>query len=206
MLSSEVEDGASEFRRTLERIFNIRREADDTFKILEMRPQGPPQHLGQLPENLNTIQRFDEEEAANTRSFRLGSKNRINRKTMAIDRVDEVVLVGTKEIWEITNISGTHHPFHVHDVQFQILDRNGEPPPLHERGWKDTVDVRDDETVRIMIELKDYPDPHTPYMFHCHILEHEDHGMMGQFAIVADLTVIPEVRTEAHRMMIDHDV
>ena len=123
---------------------------------------------------------------------------------MAIDRIDEVVLVDSMEIWTITNRSGTGHPFHVHDVQFQILDRDGVPPEPHERGRKDTFFVEDDETVRIMMEFKDYADPHTPYMFHCHILEHEDHGMMGQFVVVDDLSIVPEVRTEAQRRRIGH--
>ena len=85
-----------------------------------------------------------------------------------------------------------------------ILDRNGKLPSLHERGWKDTVLVEDDETVRIMMEFKDYADPHSPYMFHCHILEHEDHGMMGQFVVVDDLSIATEVRTEAQRLRIGH--
>ena len=75
------------------------------------------------------------------------------------------------------------HPFHVHDVQFRILDRNGSPPALNERGLKDTVVVNPDERVRVLLSFTDYSDPYLPYMYHCHNLEHEDTGMMGQFVV-----------------------
>jgi FtsP/CotA-like multicopper oxidase with cupredoxin domain len=76
------------------------------------------------------------------------------------------------------------HPFHIHDIQFQILDRNGNPPAPGERGLKDTVRVHGGETVRVIARFEDYADPDRPYMYHCHILEHEDAGMMGQFVVV----------------------
>ena len=77
------------------------------------------------------------------------------------------------------------HPFHVHDVQFRVIDRNGQPPPQHEMGLKDTVLLLPRERVRLLLSFKDFADPDTPYMYHCHILEHEDAGMMGQFVIEA---------------------
>ena len=76
------------------------------------------------------------------------------------------------------------HPFHVHNIQFQILDRNGQNPPLNEQGLKDTVLVQPSERVRIILQFEDYTDAQAPYMYHCHILEHEDAGMMGQFVVV----------------------
>ncbi|MEX0854068.1 MAG: multicopper oxidase domain-containing protein [Bauldia sp.] len=80
---------------------------------------------------------------------------------------------GDTEIWEIRNDSISYHPFHVHGVQFLALDRGGSPPPDHERGWKDTIVVGPGETVRVIMQFASYSDPHSPYMFHCHILEHE---------------------------------
>ena len=78
---------------------------------------------------------------------------------------------GTTEIWEIENQSPMIHPFHIHKVAFQILDRNGVPPPPEERRLKDTVRVHIAETVRVIARFEDFPDPETPYMYHCHILE-----------------------------------
>jgi len=94
------------------------------------------------------------------------------------------VQLGDTELWRVINNSGQTHVFHVHDVQFQIVDRNGAPPPAQEAGWKDTVVVRPQETVRIAMAFTDFADPDHPYMYHCHLLNHEDGGMMGQFLVV----------------------
>ena len=83
----------------------------------------------------------------------------------------------------ITNNSGLAHPFHIHDIQFYILDRNGSPPPPNEQGLKDVVLVEANETVRFITKFEDFADAEVPYMYHCHILEHEDRGMMGQFTV-----------------------
>lgn len=108
----------------------------------------------------------------------------INGVSMDMGVVNETVKLGAIEEWRITNHSPMTHPFHIHDVQFLVRSRNGSPPPEHERGWKDTVQVRPDETVSILAHFTDYADPVNPYMYHCHILEHEDRGMMGQFLVV----------------------
>ncbi len=78
------------------------------------------------------------------------------------------------EIWEIRNLVGMDHPFHLHGFRFQVLSRNGEPVPF--RKWKDTVNVPARETVRFIVRYTDYPGL---WMFHCHIVDHEDQGMMG---------------------------
>ncbi len=109
---------------------------------------------------------------------------KINSVMMDMARINFEVKDGTTEIWEIENQSPMIHPFHIHKVAFQILDRDGVPPPPEERGLKDTVRVHIGETVRVIARFADFPDPETPYMYHCHILEHEDHGMMGQFVVV----------------------
>ncbi|MCI0712084.1 MAG: multicopper oxidase domain-containing protein [Chloroflexi bacterium] len=204
LMSYAIPTDKDRITRFFERVTGTQRDEEEIYKILELRPQPTIDSNFVMPERLNTIERWDENEAVQTRTFRLGP-NTINGKKMALDRIDEVALVGTKEIWEITNRMPFHHPFHVHDVQFLVLERNGEPPPAYEQGWKDTVIVNSDETVRIMIEFKDYANPHVAYMFHCHILEHEDHGMMGQFVVVEDLSVEPEIQTEALDKRVGHN-
>lgn len=156
---------------------------NEKFKILELRPQPIAKPDPPLPETLATIDRWHEDDAVKTRRFVLGTST-INGKKMDMNRIDEVVHVGDIEIWEISNPSATYHPFHVHGVQFQILSRNAEPPPPYERGWKDTVIVHQGETVRVIMRFTDYTNSALPYMYHCHILEHEDMGMMGQFIVV----------------------
>jgi FtsP/CotA-like multicopper oxidase with cupredoxin domain len=102
---------------------------------------------------------------------------------MDMSRIDEVVRPGATEIWEVRNASGTPHNFHIHTVSFAVLDYAGENPPAHLSGLKDTVYVPPDETVTLLVRFPDYTDPDSPYMFHCHILRHEDRGMMGQFVL-----------------------
>ena len=73
------------------------------------------------------------------------------------------------------------HPFHVHGTRFQVIAENGRAPQVHNRGWKDTVLV--DGSVDILVRFDRKAPQSAPYMYHCHILEHEDSGMMGQFTV-----------------------
>ncbi|MCH7984869.1 MAG: multicopper oxidase domain-containing protein, partial [Chloroflexi bacterium] len=138
-----------------------------------------------LPDSLISIARLDENQADITRTFKLQMVSfRINGQSMDMNRIDETIKLDDVEIWEVTNSSEMAHPFHIHDIQFQILTRNGSAPPENERGWKDVVLVKPGEIVRIIAQFSDFADPDTPFMYHCHILEHEDGGMMGQFVVV----------------------
>ena len=145
-----------------------------------------------LPGSLASINRLQESQAVKTRPFELEegfSLNfeidfKINGKTMDINRIDETIKLDDIEIWEVINDADMPHPFHIHDIQFLILTRNGSPPPENESGWKDTVLVMPGETVKVITQFGEYADTDKPYMFHCHILEHEDAGMMGQFVVV----------------------
>lgn len=87
------------------------------------------------------------------------------------------------DVWTVRNQSPFTHQFHVHDIEFQVLSRDGVTPPAQERGWKDTIHVAPGETVRIAMTFTDFADATHPYMFHCHVLRHEDSGMMGQFVV-----------------------
>jgi bilirubin oxidase len=153
------------------------------FRILELRPKTGTFAAEQVPNVLNTIERFDENQAMQTRRFVLEAFT-INGKRMDHERIDEVVRKGDTEIWELSNNSPIYHPFHIHGVQFLVLDRNGIETPAYEQGWKDTVIVTPQESVRLIMRFQEYYDPSLPYMFHCHILTHEDMGMMGQFVVV----------------------
>ena len=175
----------------------------DIFSIAVGAPTENP--VMTLPTSLTRIDRIPVEEAVNgqhPRPFELSAGElelipigdpptldltfTINGKAMDIDRIDEVIQLGDTEIWEITNTTGQAHPMHVHGDSFQILTRNGsyENVPPSERGWKDSVIVKPNETVRIIKRFEDFADPDSPFMFHCHILDHEDGGMMLQWIVV----------------------
>jgi FtsP/CotA-like multicopper oxidase with cupredoxin domain len=65
-----------------------------------------------------------------------------------------------------------------------VLSYDGGPPPAHLRGRKDTVFLAGTVTVELLVRFDDHTDPDVPYMYHCHVLQHEDDGMMGQFVVV----------------------
>ena len=103
----------------------------------------------------------------------------INGKRFSVDRDLATPRLGTVERWRFT--SDFHHPVHLHLAHFQVVARNGEAPRAHERGWKDTVDVRPYETVEVLARFHGY---RGRYMVHCHNLEHEDMAMMANFRVV----------------------
>jgi FtsP/CotA-like multicopper oxidase with cupredoxin domain len=102
----------------------------------------------------------------------------INGKPFDLGRIDVETKLGTTEIWEITSI-GMAHPFHVHGALFRILSIEGAPPPAHLTGWKDTVLVED--KAELLVAFNQPATRQHPFMYHCHILEHEDAGLMGQY-------------------------
>jgi spore coat protein A, manganese oxidase len=117
------------------------------------------------------------------------------------DPVLETPVLGTAEIWRFINTTGDTHPIHVHLIQFQVLDRqpfdvdtylNTEPrqivftgpavpPEATEAGWKDTVRANPGEATRIIARFEDFSGR---YVYHCHILEHEDNEMMRPFDVI----------------------
>jgi len=133
----------------------------------------PPVVPPAIPEALRPVPPLDPAEATATRVMVLG-QGMINGALMDMDRVDVSAPLGATEVWEVENVVGMDHPFHLHGFQFQVIDRNGVPEPF--RSWKDTVNVPKHESVRFVVRYDEHPGK---WMFHCHILDHEDHGMMG---------------------------
>lgn len=81
------------------------------------------------------------------------------------------------------------HPFHIHDIEFYVLDINGNPPPPEYQGLKDVILVKPNDTVRFITQFTTFSNWFVPYMFHCHLLHHEDDGMMGTFLVVDSSTI-----------------
>lgn len=128
---------------------------------------------------------LDVAEAVQKRTMEL-SLPMINGRLMDMDRIDAVVRVDTAELWEVTNTDVFPHNFHVHDVQFRVLDVDGETPPPWLGGWKDTIPTLPGQLTRLLMRFEHYADDRVPYMMHCHLLRHEDQGMMGQFLVTQD--------------------
>ncbi len=106
----------------------------------------------------------------------------IDGRPFDMHRVDHRVRLGAVEIWEIRSEGmRTMHPFHIHGVHFEVLRRGGQEPVPEDLGRRDTVIV--DEPVELLVHFTQPAAATAPFMYHCHILEHEDMGMMGQFTV-----------------------
>ncbi len=159
--------------------------------VLRFEPVASDRRSGVVPSRLIARQRADASKATGRRRFvlsmgmggmmggRMGSSRDmfINGRPFVMDRIDERVRLGDTEIWEISG-QMMSHPVHIHGVQFEVLSRNGSKPLPRDAGVRDTVLVR--EPVELLVHFTQ-PAVDAPFMYHCHILEHEDNGMMGQF-------------------------
>ncbi|MET3507561.1 multicopper oxidase family protein [Halalkalibacter oceani] len=143
--------------------------------------------VSEIPEKMNNFSLTEEEMnlpvTKEIELFGMMDQVTINGKKFDPERIDFTQQQGVTEVWEIYNkpdmMGGMIHPFHIHGTQFKIISRDGVEPPENERGWKDSISIKPDERVKIAIQFKHKG----VYMFHCHILEHEDNGMMGQIKV-----------------------
>ncbi len=158
-----------------------------------------------LPERLSTPGFLAPQDALNANAPRqivlaMHMTGTLNGRSYVMDEVasDEIVRLGDLEIWEFFNteagmgmMGGGHpHPMHIHNVQFQVVERifEGQDRPAYEavsagfvdEGWKDTVLVWPGERVRVLVRFENFAGL---YMYHCHNLEHEDGGMMRNYRI-----------------------
>jgi len=105
----------------------------------------------------------------------------INGQMFDMDRIDFSVALGSREIWDVSGHM-MPHPFHVHGATMRVLSLDGAPPPAHLAGEKDTVLLTG--PAELLVQFDQPATHHHPFMIHCHILDHEDGGMMAQFITV----------------------
>ena len=157
---------------------------NDTFDILELRAGEEVEDSPELPDVLTDQNGApDVPDGTTERDFELQGHSKINGEKMDMTRIDEAVPSGALEVWNVSS-SGNPHTFHIHDATFHVLEVEGEAPPPELRGPKDTVYINDGHAVRLAVRFGEDTDPESPYMYHCHLLRHEDNGMMGQFVVV----------------------
>ncbi|MEM1266900.1 MAG: multicopper oxidase domain-containing protein [Pseudomonadota bacterium] len=174
---------------------------DQALTALELTTNGEPGLIRSMPTRLATLDPPAPSEATRTRSFELQMDTgadlaalasawgnvcgdgamAINGQPMKMDRIDEEVRKGETEIWRVS-VDDMLHPFHIHGCSFRILTQNGGPAPSYAQGWKDMVYVEEGWS-EVLVRFDHDAPADAPYMYHCHILEHEDCGMMGQFTV-----------------------
>ncbi|RPE40519.1 cell division protein SufI [Streptomyces sp. Ag109_O5-1] len=140
-----------------------------------------------LPSSLRTIDRYDTSDFT-ARTITLGqsgTKMLINGSagTSMSSMAMISTTVGSKEIWTIKNSTQLEHSFHLHDVPYQLISINGEDPTGVELGWYDTYEVVGGGSIEIAMEFTDFSDDTYMYMLHCHLLQHEDEGMMASLMV-----------------------
>jgi len=113
----------------------------------------------------------------------------INSTSFDMDKVNYSIPLNNIEIWTLTNQSPIAHPFHIHDIQFYITEINGAAPLANMAGRKDVVLVPAGQTVKFIAKFETFCDSMATYMYHCHMLPHEDDGMMGQFVVTCPTSV-----------------
>jgi FtsP/CotA-like multicopper oxidase with cupredoxin domain len=160
-----------------------------------------------LPNHLSVPGFYAEQDAVNRKNPRqitlaMMMTGTLNGRSFVMDEVtsDEKVRLGDLEIWEFYNAegggmgmmggSGHPHPMHIHNVQFQVLERQIDQQNRQDYetvsagfvddGWKDTVLVWPGERVRVLVRFENYAGT---YIYHCHNLEHEDGGMMRNYRV-----------------------
>lgn len=179
------------------------------FQILHINVKAPTGNpVTKLPEIL-TKNRFPlESEVSNQRTVRITADNpgqpfQFDNKPYVMHQANQVIKLGAVEKWTVTNNRIFGHSFHIHDVQFKIVWRSSGPVEAWEQGWKDTVYVPRDQSVSFVAKFEDYASETDAYMYHCHMANHEDGGLMGEFLVVKDPSAL---RTVAFREPTLHPV
>jgi spore coat protein A len=182
---------------------------NDAFTVMQFRVSRKKiTDTSSLPSTLRPVPRIAESEAVKTRMLPLVEIDDLvqNPVTMLLNRahwgmpVTEDPVLNSVEIWNLINLTDDSHPIHLHLVRFQILDRRrfepftyksqgklkylGEPvaPDPNEAGWKDTVRADPAMVTRIIVRFEGFVGR---YVWHCHILEHEDNEMMRPYDVIA---------------------
>ena len=164
-----------------------KREVFATVKVEESRPS-----VAFIPGMLRKIEPLAPQTAVVNKKikFSVGPslKNGMNFLINNKIHVDDApVKVGELQIWEVFNASLMDHPFHLHGDFFQVIEENGKAPEY--RAWKDTYNL----TPRTKIKIAWMPDNRKGmWMYHCHILEHHEAGMMANFEIVSENRALAE--------------
>lgn len=142
-----------------------------------------------LPQSLATGALWKKSDATNSRTLAITDKGpgtpfTFDGNSYDMDTINQTIKLGAVEAWTITNDYVFGHAFHIHDVQFSIISRSTGAVSDHEKGWKDTFGILPNETVTFVARFDDYASKTEPYMYHCHMSNHEDGGLMGQFLVV----------------------
>ena len=159
------------------------------FKIVPLRDPD----TSVLPTKLAAEQRLDSSQAVRSRHLTLEQAQDAQGRPILLldgrtwtDPITETARLGDIEIWEVENFTPTSHPIHLHGARFQLLDRTNRetgivPLQPFELGWEDTITVDPRERIRLIVPFDQITGT---FVWHCHILEHEDREMMRPLRVI----------------------
>jgi FtsP/CotA-like multicopper oxidase with cupredoxin domain len=155
--------------------------------LLEFRVRHKTPDHTSIPKSMPSAPAIDAP-AAPTATWTFGLGGNLNRGTFWTvngkpydpRRIDLAVPRGSTQTWLLANLSTTTHFIHIHEEEWHTLLINGQAPPPYERGLMDTWRLDPGDTVEVAAKFSDYAGV---FMIHCHMLDHEDHGMMAQFLV-----------------------
>lgn len=171
-----------------------------TYTVVRLNVQAPNANaVSVLPQSLISPNPWPQNSAVQSRSLTITPANMgqgaiqgpfmFDNQLYNMSVINHTVALDNTEIWTIRNQSPISHPFHIHDVQFYVLDINGAAPPANLSGRKDVILVPGGNgTVRFITKFETFCDEMYPYMYHCHMLTHEDEGTLGQFLVLCPST------------------
>lgn len=150
-----------------------------TVKVLDAKPS-----VAHLPAQFRIIEPLTTQDAAVNRKVKLSVGPSIKhgldfKVNNTLHANDGPVVIGELQVWEVSNVSLMDHPFHLHGFFFQVLEENGKAPEY--RAWKDTYNLKPRTTIKIAWMPDNRPGK---WMYHCHILEHHEAGMMANFEVI----------------------
>lgn len=157
------------------------------YRLLRINVAAPTgQAITKVPATLTHNVFAREKEATNTRTISVTDGRphfAFDGKPFDMHTTNMVVKLGSTEVWTVRNNNIFGHSFHLHDVQFRVLSRTDREVAEYEKGWKDTFYLPRGAAVTFVAKFDDYASDTDPFMFHCHMSNHEDGGMMGQFIV-----------------------
>lgn len=160
---------------------------DSDFRVLHLLVgAATARPVTRIPETLARNRYPSKEEAAKARTISVTDGRpffTLDGKAFDMHVIDQAVRLGATETWTVKNNNIFGHSFHIHDVQFRILSRSDGPVADFEQGWKDTVYVPRNQSVTFVARFEDFASDNDAFMYHCHMANHEDGGMMGQFLV-----------------------
>jgi FtsP/CotA-like multicopper oxidase with cupredoxin domain len=159
-------------------------QAQPDFPIATLFSSGPAETPAPLPTTLFTFEDLRQATIDRRRELIFSEVMEpfqvlVNNRTFDENRIDQTVILGATEEWQLFNTSPDWHPFHIHVNDFQVIEINGEPVDAY--SWEDTTPIPANGEIVIRTRFLDFPGK---FVYHCHILDHEDRGMMGIVQVI----------------------